>query len=243
MATSDNLAHIERLNQRGGRMLSVMDLLAAGTFNSEIASLLLFLMSKNPSFLACAGPGGAGKTTLLGALLVHLPENVKILDYGDNPSPRGNVCFLAHEVSGGDYYGYIRDEDARRFFSLASKSNNISVSATAHADTADELAEFLTASHGVRDEDIFGLDFLAFINFTPYGRRLISLWQGTGGGFRTVYSYNPKKDGWDRNSDFDCAGLGISAGEFREGLAQARRALKRLEEENARDISHVRRLL
>ena len=60
---------LERCNQRGGRMLSVFDLLAAGTLDVDLTAYFLARISRGASFLVGANPGGAGKTTVMCALL------------------------------------------------------------------------------------------------------------------------------------------------------------------------------
>jgi type IV secretory pathway ATPase VirB11/archaellum biosynthesis ATPase len=69
---------IKALNQRGGRMLSVVDLLDAGTLDLRLAAYLMRVIGGGASILACAGPGGTGKTTLMAALLCFLPSNGRI---------------------------------------------------------------------------------------------------------------------------------------------------------------------
>ena len=64
-----HVEEINRCNQRGGRMLSIVDLIDAGTVDKSIAAYFLAVISKGKSFLVGAKPGGAGKTTVMGALL------------------------------------------------------------------------------------------------------------------------------------------------------------------------------
>ena len=238
-----SLSLIEGLNQRGGRMLSVIDLLEAGTLNLEIASLLLFLMSKNPSFLSCASPGGAGKTALLGALLVHLPKDTKIFSYEKKCPVRENSCVLAHEINKAPCHGYVWGEEARRFFSLASRKKNASVCSTAHADTPEKLKKLLADEHGAGKESLGKLDFLVFINFAARGRKLISLYQAVRGKFIKLYSYDGAKDGWDRGKGFDFSVFGVSGLEFEKAIETAAESLRCLKSNNVRDIYSVRKLL
>ena len=69
----DNHRQIEQLNQRGGRMLSIVDLIQAGTISVEMAAYAMRAMEAGDSLLTAARPGGAGKTTLMAALLNFLP--------------------------------------------------------------------------------------------------------------------------------------------------------------------------
>lgn len=58
-------AEIERCNQRGGRMLSIVDLIEAGTMTRELAAYSLAAIGAGASFMVGALPGGAGKTTVI----------------------------------------------------------------------------------------------------------------------------------------------------------------------------------
>ena len=81
--TADRIVReISALNQRGGRMLSAINLLAAGTMDLRLTAYLMRAIRKGASILACAGPGGTGKTTLMGALLCCLPTHalLKVVD-------------------------------------------------------------------------------------------------------------------------------------------------------------------
>src|SRR5512143_2393600 len=73
------LAQIEGLNQRGGRTLSVVDLILANTVSVELAAYVSEAVSRGASFLTAANPGGAGKTALLAALLGFVPESLPIV--------------------------------------------------------------------------------------------------------------------------------------------------------------------
>lgn len=221
-------------------MLSIIDLLEAGTVDYEAASLLVFLMSKNPSFLSCAGPGGAGKTTLMGALLAHLPENVGIVPYHDISPGLRNACVMAHEINRAPYRGYIFGADARKFFSVPSGRGNVSACATVHADTAGELTDYLRAEHGVPAEKVWGLDFAVFINFTPSGRRIMSLEQGTARGFMPVFRYDSGLDRMEMTGEFDGGRLGFSKRELDTGVKRTEEALRKASESGINEISSLR---
>ena len=55
---------VNRSHQRGGRMLSVVDLVAADTLTMEQACWLLVRILDGSSWLVGANPGGAGKTAV-----------------------------------------------------------------------------------------------------------------------------------------------------------------------------------
>jgi len=73
-----NDRQIEMLNQRGGRTLSIVDLIAAGTIGPEMAACACRAMHQGASLLTGARPGGAGKTTLMAAVLNFLPPEVPL---------------------------------------------------------------------------------------------------------------------------------------------------------------------
>jgi hypothetical protein len=66
---------IQDCNQRGGRMLSLVDLIEAGTVDLPLAAYLAAAMRCGASLLVGARPGGAGKTAVMGALLNFLPDH------------------------------------------------------------------------------------------------------------------------------------------------------------------------
>ncbi|MBC7353066.1 MAG: hypothetical protein H5U08_11960, partial [Thermogutta sp.] len=80
-----NVQQLEDLNQRGGRMLTVVDLIEAGTLSADMAATVMYALAQGASLLTAARPGGAGKTTLLAAFLNLLPPGVKIITV-DSPS-------------------------------------------------------------------------------------------------------------------------------------------------------------
>ena len=59
-------------------MLSVVDLLEAGTLSPAQAAWLLRRILRGSSWLVGAGPGGAGKTTVMSALLAEKGEYWKL---------------------------------------------------------------------------------------------------------------------------------------------------------------------
>jgi len=133
------------LNQRGGRTLSIVDLIRAGTIDVPMAAYAMRAMRRGASLLTGARPGGAGKTTLMAAILNFLPPNVPIVTV-DRPGviadalsagPRGPACYLAHEIGSGHWYGYIWGRHVGDFLDLIEGSRR--VASCLHADTLDEL--------------------------------------------------------------------------------------------------------
>ena len=114
-----NNRQIERLNQRGGRMLSIVDLIQAGTLNVEMAACAMRAMEEGASLLTAARPGGAGKTTLMAVILSFLPPGVelitvdssRVIEDGLGRSTDQSACYLVHEIGSGDWYGYLWGAD------------------------------------------------------------------------------------------------------------------------------------
>ncbi|MCK5526789.1 MAG: hypothetical protein KAJ05_06545, partial [Candidatus Latescibacteria bacterium] len=83
-------AHIRVLddcNQRGGRMLSLVDLITAGTVDLPLAAYLSAAMRSGASLLVGARPGGAGKTTVMCALLNFLPDDTILRPVASRTAP------------------------------------------------------------------------------------------------------------------------------------------------------------
>ena len=140
----ENLTRIRRLNQRGGRMLSIVDLLGDGSVDSYLAGYLTYCMSRGWSFLTSAGPSGTGKTTLMGSMLNLLPVGMEIETVENpesiDPDSNGSTCYLVHEINNAPYYGYLWGLDARKFFLRA---HNNCLAASLHADTLSEIEDKL----------------------------------------------------------------------------------------------------
>lgn len=144
-----NLAEIERLNQRGGRTLSFVDLIAAGTLSFDMAGELAAMVESGSSILTAARRGGVGKSTLLAGLLACLPPGERIETIAELADVRaagasaGNgVCYLAHEIGRGPYYAYLWGPSAAGFFALPALGAR-----TATCLHADEIEE----AYGILD--------------------------------------------------------------------------------------------
>ncbi|MGC9396776.1 MAG: hypothetical protein ACP5J4_18170 [Anaerolineae bacterium] len=151
----DHIHALDACNQRGGRMLSLIDLLDAGTVDLPLAAYLAAAMRHGASLLVGARPGGAGKTAVMAALLNFLPDAMTIQAVGSravldmaaqDPKP-GATCYLAHEIGDGFYYAYLWDDEARDFFALAALGHTIATNL--HADTLEETYDQLCLENGV----------------------------------------------------------------------------------------------
>ena len=128
-----NQREVDLLNQRGGRALSIVDLIEDGTLSAEMASLCLQAVRGGAAFLTGAVPGGAGKTTLMAAVLAFLPQGERIVTVADRsaidaalagrlPAP---TTLLAHEIGAGRWFGYIWGRDAADFFRLPRSTGRV----------------------------------------------------------------------------------------------------------------------
>lgn len=181
-----NFIEIERLNQRGGRTLSFVDLMEAGTVSAELAGELAACVEAGASILTAARLGGVGKSTLLADLLGCLPPGERIVTTPDvdavkavaegaaaREGPERPRCVLAHEIGAGPWYAYLWGEAAARFFALARRGRRIAT--CLHADELDELYSQLT-SQGVTPEDVRSVGLVAFMRRGERGRRVESVY-------------------------------------------------------------------
>lgn len=177
---------INRCNQRGGRMLSVVDLIEAGTLSAELAAYCLAAIGQGASFMVGAIPGGAGKTTVMGALLNFVPADAELtaadgeptlLDGLRNTSPRR--CFICHEIGAGHYYAYLWGRELREYFRLLEAGHMLATNL--HADTYDQARDQVCGDNGVPPEALRGMNLLLFLSVGRDGRRRIErVWESDG---------------------------------------------------------------
>lgn len=181
---------VDRCNQRGGRMLSVKDLLAAGTVSEELAAFSLAAISGGASFMIGALPGGAGKTTVMGALLNFVPAGVD-LAVADGleairaglaaPGKPNRRCYICHEISPGPYYAYLWDEAIRAFFDLPTAGHMMATNL--HADTFEQASEQLCKDNSLSQEAFRRMNLIYFLSLTgraPVKRRVVEVWESDG---------------------------------------------------------------
>lgn len=162
MTVDSVLEIVNRANQRGGRMLSVVDLIERGTLTLEQGSWLLRRILEGSSFLVGATPGGAGKTAVMGALLTMLPEESEVhLTEGTRwkRAPEG-ACLVAYELNDSFYEAYIWGEDVRMFARLGTQGRRLV--SNLHADTIQEAREQIVDQCGATEAE-----FCAFSLFIP----------------------------------------------------------------------------
>lgn len=245
---SRNLRQIEMLNQRGGRALSIVDLMRAGTLPPEMAAFAFRAILDGASLLTAARPGGAGKTTLMASLLGLLPAGEKLRTVGAGASrvPRGRndhgrECLLCHEIGNGQYFGYLWGREAGAFLEAAARG--VRIASNLHADTLEEVYSELT-----QPEFSLGADALRSVNliffmairpsFRGSVRRVSAVYGSLGGEHRLLWE-------WDETSDtFRWVGPGrpeeITTG---AGIAHDRALalMRELRESGPTDFTAVRR--
>lgn len=149
-ATERHCREIERCNQRGQRMLSVLDLLDAKTLDLDLAAYLMARISRGASFLVGANPGGAGKTTIMCALLNFVPPDRELMAASADAVRRGSGrprCFVCHEIGSGAYFAYLWGVELRTYCSLHESGHMLA--ANIHADTIEEAYEQICLDNGV----------------------------------------------------------------------------------------------
>lgn len=205
-----NHEQIEMLNQRGGRTLSIVDLIRAGTLSVEMAACAVRALAEGASLLTGARPGGAGKTTLMAALLQLLPPGVRIVTV-DHPTVIADglarpaaepTCYLAHEIGSGHWYGYIWGRAVAAFLSLIGGPRR--VASCLHADTLEELADILGSPPlGVSREALGRVSLILFIHVRPgprgLRRRVAAFHEADGrGGHRLAFRWDERSDAFER---------------------------------------------
>jgi hypothetical protein len=159
---------LNRCNQRGGRMLSVFDLLAAKTLDLDLAAYLMARISRGASFMVGSVPGGAGKTTVMCALLNFVPVDTPLIAataeavYQTSKaatSPRS--CYICHEIGSGPYFAYLWSDALRAYCGLSEKGHMLATNL--HADDLEEAREQVCGDNGVRRELFNRFELLIFL--------------------------------------------------------------------------------
>ena len=149
----NNIIEIKRCNQRGDRMLSIVDLIQRDTFDLNTAAYLMCRIHSGTSFITGAVPGGAGKTTVMCALMNLIPSDMQVIPAENSQVIRRiaraatPVCALAHEISAGSYYCYIWGQTLRDFFGLTEHAHTLVTNL--HADDLEQTREQICSTNGV----------------------------------------------------------------------------------------------
>ena len=167
-------------------MLSIVDLLEAGTLDRELTAYLVAAIGRGASFMTGANPGGAGKTTIMCALLGLLPQDTilrtadsveTIADGTAHPSPR--ACYICHEIRNSPkMYSYLWDGALRAYFSMGRAGHLMAT--TLHADTFEEARDQVCVENGVSAKDFRLMNLALFIQHGPDGRKVVAAWESGG---------------------------------------------------------------
>ena len=161
---------LNRCNQRGGRMLSILDLLDAGTLDLDLAAYLMARISRGASFMVGARPGGAGKTAVMCALLNFIPTDITIVAATPEAVRRAardeslpKSCYVCHEIGCGPYFAYLWDADLRAYCSLAGMGHVLATNL--HADDLDDAQEQICTENLVPISHFNAFHLLVFLSF------------------------------------------------------------------------------
>ena len=176
---------IDRCNQRGGRMLSVVDLIEAETLTAELAAYCLAAIGQGASFMVGALPGGAGKTTVMGALLNFVPASVELApaDAQDVISkgllnPSRQRCFICHEIGPGPYYAYLWGHELREYFRLSEAGHILATNL--HADTYEQAHDQICHQNQVPVDALRRMNLMLFLSVHRTRRRIELVWESDG---------------------------------------------------------------
>jgi len=189
-------------------MLSLVDLLEAGTVGLQMAAQMAAVAARGGSFLTAAGPGGVGKTTLMGAMLACLPpgaaivpiESARTLDRLPPPAPEQPKCLVLHEIGNGSYYAYLWGPAVGRYFAAARPAGRC-LASNLHAETYEEAVAQLRGLD-VADEDLAAVDLIAFMAIVRGRRRVTTVWHADGaGGHTCAWEWDAASDAFNRTAD------------------------------------------
>lgn len=254
-----NWRQIEDLNQRGGRCLSLVDLIRARTIPLEMAAVGAFAVSRGVSLLTAAEHGGTGKTTLLSALLMFMPPSEPIVttssprvvsEVRDLPANQP-VWVLAHEIGSGSWFGYIWGRTVTAWFDLLKGRRRLA--SCLHADTYPQLREILlSAPLNVAEAQLARVGLILFMRAFDGAvrprRRTTSVWLGDGTEHRRIAGYDAASDGFELEGDAPAwaaalaGAAGLSVAEAASGLDAVRSFLENLVAVGPDDILEIRRL-
>lgn len=227
-------------------MLSVIDLLEAGTIPGAVAAYALATIGRGASFLVGASPGGAGKTTVMGALLNFVPPGTELAP-ADGPdgiekgmTTQRRHCYVCHEIGPGPYYAYLWGEDLAAYFRLPAAGHMLA--ANLHADTPQEARRQIVQENRVPDEHFRAMNLMFFLSVSRQGggiqRRIVEVWESDGQcDHQRVYAL-PQPSAGDGPAPIITSKL-VSP----DDLARAAATLAALRESGARTIEEVRSFL
>ncbi len=222
-------------------MLSVVDLIEAGTMGPDLAAYALAAIRGGASFLVGALPGGAGKTTIMGALLNLVPADVTLaaadglaaIERAADGSRRR--CYICHEIGRGHYYAYLWDDALRTYFDLPAAGHMLATNL--HADTYEQAREQICDDNAVCESALRRMNLMCFLSVNRNGpevrRQIETVWESDGTTEHRCIWRSEQVNGLVVNSQLADA----------EELAQARRIIDELLASGRRTIGQVRAFL
>ena len=170
-------------------MLSIVDLIEAGTMSRELAAYSLAAISRGASFMVGALPGGAGKTTVMGALLNFVPREVQIVAADGTMTIEAGLreqaprrCYVCHEIGDGSYYAYLWGKTLCRYFDLPPAGHMLATNL--HADTYSEARRQVCEQNGVSPVKFRGMNVIYFLAVERQPdvvqRRIVNVWESDG---------------------------------------------------------------
>ena len=161
---------------REARSRSLLDLIELKTFDLELASWFVSVVSKGASWITGSGPSGVGKTTVMRSLLSFVPEHLRFdIALPKQVAKLGHVpsCIISNELSDHPPPTYLWGQDLRDFFAHA--ENGHVLVANAHADDLDEIKMKVVDECQVSKFQFQKINLLIFVCLeggNPEGRRI-----------------------------------------------------------------------
>lgn len=190
-----NLKAIESLNQRGGRMLSIIDLIERQTIPVELAAYLFVAIQQHASIIIGAESGGAGKTTVMGALLGLLPqkeqiitiENANFIQQMHHGSSEQPITYIIHEIGTGSWYGYLWGEPIAQVMKFI--NNQTRIMSNLHPDTYLKV-QTTFKKFGVLPQLFTKMDLLVFLSYDAENnhRYIRELWESNDDHHDCIYT-------------------------------------------------------
>jgi hypothetical protein len=242
-------------------MLSIVDLIEAGTISRALAAYALAAIGRGGSFLVGSRPGGAGKTTVMCALLNLVPSDVELAPadslaaiaegmksasplpgtttvpvvgagHGRDARATPRRCYICHEIGSGPYYAYLWGEELRAYFALPRAGHILATNL--HADTYEEARAQICAENGVAETALRRVQLMFFLSVRRGG------WSAT----RRIEAAWESDGSSAHRQIFTADGakpeLKLSGFVSVQELARAREAVDQIEKSGARTIQEVR---
>ena len=209
-AIAKHCNELNRCNQRGGRMLSVFDLLAAKTLDLDLAAYLMARISTGSSFMVGSVPGGAGKTTVMCALLNFVPVDVPLIAATPEAvyeAAGTRACYVCHEIGSGYYFAYLWADELRAYCGLFEHGHMLATNL--HADNLEQAKNQICNTNGVPSEYFNKFELLIFLRiedgYLKTSRRIEEVYSGDSSSEpRLIFHANDKKT-LDKNAKHNLA--------------------------------------